>query len=76
VKQWLKLVGNTFKVFLAFTCCTVLFYYGLIWINQEYEDYHRYDEPEGKAVKVFQPFEEENQRKWFERLELFYDIGE
>jgi hypothetical protein len=76
VKQWLKLVGNTLKVFLAFTCCTVLFYYGLIWINQEYEDYHRYDEPEGKAVKVFQPFEEENQRKWFERLELFYDIGE
>jgi hypothetical protein len=77
VKTWFGLVWNTVKVFLAFTCCTVLFYYGLVWVNQEYEDYHRYDEPEGKAVKVFQMSElDEVHSSWLERLKLFYDIGE
>ncbi|MCY9075631.1 YqzK family protein, partial [Bacillus inaquosorum] len=26
--------------------------YAMIWVNSEYENYHRYDKPEGSALKV------------------------
>lgn len=41
------------KVFLLFSLCTIFFYYGMIWVHQEYQNYHKYQEPEGAAVKVF-----------------------
>lgn len=55
--------------------CTLLFYYGILWVSQEYESYHRYDEPEGKAVKVFQ-MEENKDISFMERLRFFYQEGE
>lgn len=66
---------NTFKVFILFTGCTVLFYYGIMWINQEYQNYHRYDEPEGAAVKVTKMVEERDEG-WVQRLVFFYHYGE
>lgn len=66
---------NTFKVFILFTGCTVLFYFGIMWVNQEYENYHRYDEPEGAAVKVTKMVEERDEG-WFKRLLFFYHYGE
>ncbi|WP_456278439.1 YqzK family protein [Bacillus sp. AK128] len=72
---WLKLAFNTVKVFILFTGCTILFYYGLIWINQEYQDYHRYDEPEGSAIKVT-AMVSESENSLLDRLKLFYHFGE
>ncbi|WP_347552909.1 YqzK family protein [Pseudalkalibacillus hwajinpoensis] len=62
------------KVFLLFTGCTLLFYFGILWVNQEYQNYHRYDEPQGKAVKVVQM--ETDKQIFLERLEFFYQTGE
>ncbi|MFD1738786.1 YqzK family protein [Bacillus salitolerans] len=75
MKTWLQLVFNTIKVFILFTGCTILFYYGLMWINQEYQSYHRYDEPEGQSVKVA-AMVTESKPSFMDRLKLFYHIGE
>ncbi|AIE60618.1 YqzK family protein [Bacillus methanolicus] len=75
MKSWLKLVFQTVKVFILFTGCTILFYYGIMWINQEYQSYHRYDEPKGAAVKV-SGYESDNETSWLDRLKLFYLNGE
>ncbi|WP_062046502.1 YqzK family protein [Bacillus sp. JCM 19034] len=75
MKTWLQAVLQTLKVFILFMGCTLLFYYGILWVSQEYESYHRYDEPEGKAVKVFQ-MEERKGTSFFERLIFFYQEGE
>ena len=52
MQKWLKVMFNTLKVFVLFTGCTILFYYGIMWLNEEYIESHRYDEPEGSAIKV------------------------
>ncbi|VWA42155.1 YqzK family protein, partial [Bacillus altitudinis] len=54
MRKWLKTTGEVMKVFILFTGFTVLFYYAMIWINSEYESYHRYDKPEGAAIKVME----------------------
>lgn len=41
-------------------------------MHEEYENFHRYDEPEGNAVKVFE-LEEDN---WVDRLSIFFRLGE
>jgi hypothetical protein len=77
-KDWLNMKQvffGTIRVFLLFAGCTVLFYYGIMWINQEYENYRRYDEPKDTAVKAFQPIQTER-NDWFARLLLFYQNGE
>jgi hypothetical protein len=74
MKQSLSVFWQTIKVFILFTGSTILFYYGIMCISEEYENYHRYDEPEGAAVKVSQQSGEE--QKWTDRLLLFYMIGE
>ncbi|MCY9387851.1 YqzK family protein, partial [Bacillus haynesii] len=43
--KMLKTAADMIKVFVLFTGFTVLFYYAMIWINSEYENYHRYDKP-------------------------------
>ncbi len=73
--QWSKVVFRTVKVFLLFVGCTVLFYYALIWFNEEYQDFHRYDEPSGAAVKVSGDGRSE-EFSWKERIFLFYLNGE
>ncbi|MFC0188386.1 YqzK family protein [Fictibacillus aquaticus] len=73
--EWLKLVWRSSKVFLAFSVCTLIFYYGLQWLNKEYENYHRYDEPEGRAVKVFK-MDAGSEGNILDRLKFFYQSGE
>lgn len=75
MKLWFHLVWRTLKVFILFTACTIFFYYGMIWINEEYESYHRYDEPKGTAMKVSSHSGTE-QPSIIERLLLFYLNGE
>lgn len=75
MRSWIKLVLKTVKVFVLFTACTILFYYGIMWVNEEYQNYHRYDEPSGTAVKVSANLAEE-EPTWFDRLILFYLNGE
>ncbi|MBM7648055.1 hypothetical protein JOC78_000995 [Bacillus ectoiniformans] len=74
MNQYKKTIGQMAKIFFLFTSFTVLFYSGILWVQHEYEKKHRYDEPEGAAVKVNLTFEEE--RTHLERLLLFYLDGE
>ncbi|BAB05247.1 YqzK family protein [Halalkalibacterium halodurans] len=75
MRDWFSLIGQTVKVFLLFMGCTLLFYYGILWITEEYESYHRYDEPKGNAIKVISMKEDES-ASWLERLLFFYRFGE
>jgi|GEM_PF-2589508 len=53
MRKYIRLFFKTLKVFILFTGCTIFFYYAIMWVKEEYENYHRYDEPEGKAIEVF-----------------------
>ncbi|GLI84811.1 MULTISPECIES: YqzK family protein [Rossellomorea] len=70
-----RMIWQTLKVFILFTGSTILFYYGIMWIGEEYEGYHRYDEPEGSAVKVSSAVADE-EAHWYDRLLFFYTNGE
>ncbi len=76
MKSWLKIAFQTLKVFILFTGCTILFYYGIMWLNEEYQDYHYNEEPKGAAVKVDASGKGEESSEWLERLILFYLNGE
>jgi len=73
--SFIKVALQTVKVFVLFTGCTILFYYGIMWVSEEYQNYHRYDEPEGAALKVSNAVNEESS-SWLDRLMLFYLNGE
>lgn len=73
--SFIKIAFQTAKVFILFTGCTILFYYGIMWMNEEYQNYHRYDKPEGAAVKVSKAVREEGSSA-IDRLLLFYLNGE
>ncbi|SEM87182.1 Protein of unknown function [Mesobacillus persicus] len=70
-----SLILHAFKVFIFFTGCTILFYYGIMWVNEEYQNYHRYDEPQGAAVKV-SGRNSDSEPGMIDRLILFYLNGE
>ena len=76
MKGFIQLLYQTLKVFVLFTGFTFLFYYGMIWVQQEYQQYQRYDEPEGAAVKVMSMHPVNEQPSWIQRLFLFYHSGE
>ncbi|MGG1399574.1 YqzK family protein [Bacillus salipaludis] len=73
--SFIKVALQTIKVFIIFTGCTILFYYGIMWVSQEYQSYHRYDAPEGAALKVSSEVKDDNPG-WLNRLILFYLNGE
>jgi len=73
--SFLKVALQTLKVFVIFTGCTILFYYGIMWVSEEYQNYHRYDEPEGSALKVSNAVKEDSSSV-IDRLMLFYLNGE
>lgn len=68
-----RMIWDTLKVFIIFIACTFLFYFGLRVMHQEFEQYHRYDPPEGPSVKVFQS---ETDTSFMDRLHLFFRLGE
>jgi hypothetical protein len=73
--SFFQMVLQTIKVFVIFTACTILFYYGIMWVGEEYQSYHRYDKPEGTAMKVSKDVMEEGS-SLLDRLKLFYLNGE
>ena len=75
MKAWFRLFFKSIRVFVLFTGCTILFYYGMMWVNEEYQNYHRYDEPEGAALKVSNAVPEEDS-SLLDRLMWFYINGE
>ncbi|MGM0746731.1 YqzK family protein [Bacillus atrophaeus] len=75
MSRFFKAAADTVKVFILFTGFTALFYYAMIWVNSEYENYHRYDKPEGSAVKVI-GMENKETDGWLGRLMFFYQNGE
>lgn len=66
-----RYIFDVIKLFVLFLCCTLLFYFGLRSLHDEYERYHRYDEPEGHAVKVFL-----EDQKFMDYIYLFFRLGE
>ena len=46
-----------------------------MWVNEEYQNYHRYDEPEGAAIKV-SGGDSAEKGGMLDRLILFYLNGE
>ncbi|OEH93598.1 YqzK family protein [Bacillus solimangrovi] len=71
----IKIFLHAVKVFILFTGCTILFYLGMLWINEEYEDYHRYDQPQGNAMRVSGNFIDDAYPV-VKRLIFFYEHGE
>ncbi|WP_018660528.1 YqzK family protein [Heyndrickxia acidiproducens] len=71
---WFKMMLHALKIFILFSGFTLLFYFAIMWVNQEYESYHRYQKPKGAAVKV--SAESPEQPAWVQRLLLFYLDGE
>ncbi|GAA0346865.1 YqzK family protein [Bacillus carboniphilus] len=76
MKKGVRLIIHTVKVFLLFTLCTILFYYGMIWVHQEYQNYQKYDEPDGSAVKVFEDAGDDKFLSGYERFIYFFLNGE
>ncbi len=64
-------IWDMVKVLIIFIVCTFIFYFGLRVLHAEYEQYHRYDTPEGPAIKVFN-----TEDSLLERLNLFFRLGE
>ncbi|MBU8907863.1 YqzK family protein [Desertibacillus haloalkaliphilus] len=77
LRSFVTVILSAIKVFILFMGCTLLFYYGILWVSKEYESYHRYDEPQGRAVKVVQMEGTDPNTHWFmDRLLFFYHYGE
>ncbi|RKL67664.1 hypothetical protein CR203_09960 [Salipaludibacillus neizhouensis] len=77
----MRLVNQIFQgfwVFFLFMGCTIVFYYGILWVSDVYEQYDRYEEPQGKALKVFQisSFDEKKDVTFTDRLRIFLTEGE
>lgn len=66
-----RMIWDSIKIFVIFIVCTFLFYFGLRIMHTEYEQMHRYDAPEGPAVKVFN-----EEGSFIDRLNLFFRLGE
>lgn len=64
-----RMVWRSLKVFIIFIACTLLFYFGLRFMHLEYEQFHRYEPPEGPAIKVFHNDD-------MNRFRLFFRFGE
>ncbi|WP_039237709.1 DUF4227 family protein [Bacillus thermotolerans] len=74
-REWLGTVWQAVKIFLFFTCCTLLFYIAMLWVQSKYVEQHRYEKPAGEAIKVAY-LSEGTREVWLERLLLFYLDGE
>ena len=77
MQDWFRSLLQTFKVMLLFIGCTLFFYYGILWVSQEYESYYRYDTPEGNAIKVTtDSAQDRDDPTILTRLGWFYKLGE
>ncbi|MEC2627126.1 YqzK family protein [Bacillus cereus] len=76
MRRALKLTFDGIKVFLLFTSCTILFYFAILWINEEYELYHRYEKPKEETVEKVSVNEEPANDAFVNRMMFFYENGE
>lgn len=60
-----QVIWKMFKVIILFIVCLALFFYSLRLMYNEYEQYYRYDPPEGPAVKVYQQSEQSLLRHFY-----------
>ncbi|KOS25983.1 membrane protein [Bacillus anthracis] len=72
----LKLTFDGIKVFLLFTSCTILFYFAILWINEEYETNKRYEKPKEETVEKVSGNEEPAKDAFVNRMMFFYENGE
>ncbi|MCZ0701809.1 hypothetical protein J2T56_000416 [Natronobacillus azotifigens] len=63
---------DTIKLVILFLLCTTIFYLGLTAMQSEYQNYHRYDPPEGKAIKVMN----QEEQSFVDRFAIFLRLGE
>lgn len=52
MKSTFKTLLDSIKLFVLFIGCTVLFYYGLQWLDHHYASTRKYDQPSDGAIKV------------------------
>ncbi len=76
MKPLARLIIELIKVTVIFIGCTILFYMTLLWIHDEYQNYRRYDVPEGTFLKVTSQEQKEQDDEWVSRLIFFYENGE
>ncbi|WP_018922142.1 DUF4227 family protein [Salsuginibacillus kocurii] len=48
----IKKAWETLKVIVIFTCSTLFFYYGILWLHEEYRGDERLEHPEEVWVEV------------------------
>lgn len=73
MKSTIKFIFEICKVSILFVGFTILFYITLSFIHTEYQNYHRYNEPDGSFIKVTSQVEENT---FVNRLMYFYENGE
>lgn len=76
MRRALKMIFNGLKVFFLFISCTVLFYFAILWVNEEYESYHRYEKPKEEMVEKVSGTEELEKDALVNRMIFFYENGE
>ncbi|RSL34607.1 DUF4227 family protein [Salibacterium salarium] len=52
VKQWLSYSLETIKIFMVFCVCLGVFYYGIIWLSENYKGDERLRFSDTDAEKV------------------------
>ncbi|MFD3447876.1 YqzK family protein [Microbacteriaceae bacterium 4G12] len=76
MRQAIKVTFETMKVFLLFTGCTILFYFAILWINEEYQSYRQHEKPIGESVEEVSGMENSVADHWINRMIFFYENGE
>ncbi|AIC94194.1 DUF4227 family protein [Shouchella lehensis] len=72
----MKILFHTMKAAILFVACTAIFYYGILWVTDELSEFHRYDVPEGNALKASSVAISDEDRSLLQRLTLFLLDGE
>lgn len=72
----LKLIFDGIKVFLLFISCMILFYFVILWINEEYESYYCYEKFKEEIVEKVLGNEELVKDVFVNRMMFFYENGE
>ena len=76
MRQAMKVMFDVVKVFILFVGCTLLFYFAILWVNEEYQNYHRYDKPTGESVEEVSGMHGSVADNWMDRVIFFYENGE
>lgn len=65
------LIIRMMKIIIILAIFTISFYYLITLFQQEYQQRHKYDQPKGSAVKVFQ-----GETSFLDRMHIFFQVGE